>query len=65
MPLLQGKEDKSSPAPHEFMFHYCGDVIHSARYTPTQGIQRWSRVVFRVSLASKLDCIFYAALNYI
>ena len=31
MPLLTGKNQ--SP-PHEFLFHYCGDQLHAARYTP-------------------------------
>ena len=28
-PLLTGKSDRS---PHEFMFHYCTDVVHAVRW---------------------------------
>ena len=34
MPLLTGK---SQSPPHEFLFHYCGDQLHAARYTPGDG----------------------------
>ena len=32
--VLKGDVQKS---PHEFMFHYCDDIIHAARYIPTSG----------------------------
>ncbi|CAH1792263.1 unnamed protein product [Owenia fusiformis] len=34
LPLLKG--GKSDTPVHEFLVHYCGQVIHAARYTPEQ-----------------------------
>uniref|UniRef100_A0A3Q2Y5V6 Arylsulfatase H n=2 Tax=Hippocampus comes TaxID=109280 RepID=A0A3Q2Y5V6_HIPCM len=31
MPLLEGKRDRSG---HEFLFHYCGNHLHAARWHP-------------------------------
>lgn len=34
-PLLTGEEKIT---PHEIMFHYCGTMVHSARYRPRNGM---------------------------
>lgn len=34
LPLLQGHTEV---APHEFMFHYCGNTLHATRYIPNAG----------------------------
>ena len=35
LPLLKGE---TKVTPHEFMFHYCGDKLHAARYSPKTGM---------------------------
>lgn len=34
LPLFQGQ---TVAPPHEFMFHYCGSVLHAVRYIPKEG----------------------------
>ncbi|KAH3836225.1 hypothetical protein DPMN_109595 [Dreissena polymorpha] len=41
LPLLQGHTEA---APHEFMFHYCGNKLHATRYIPNTGKHVWKWV---------------------
>ncbi|XP_066268203.1 steryl-sulfatase-like [Branchiostoma lanceolatum] len=38
LPLLGGAKQ---PSPHDFMFHYCGNVLHAVRYRPKKGNVTW------------------------
>ncbi|XP_060039096.1 arylsulfatase L-like [Erinaceus europaeus] len=38
MPLLSGSPGRP---PHEFLFHYCEDVLHAARWHPARGGPVW------------------------
>ncbi|XP_053394808.1 steryl-sulfatase-like isoform X2 [Mercenaria mercenaria] len=41
LPLLKGGVLVS---PHDFLFHYCGNILHAARYRPRDGIKTWKLV---------------------
>ncbi|XP_035659881.1 arylsulfatase H-like [Branchiostoma floridae] len=38
LPLLGGAKQ---PSPHDFLFHYCGNVLHAVRYRPRKGSVTW------------------------
>ncbi|XP_066268202.1 steryl-sulfatase-like [Branchiostoma lanceolatum] len=38
LPLLGGAKQ---PSPHDFMFHYCGNILHAVRYRPKKGNVTW------------------------
>ncbi|XP_078584927.1 arylsulfatase D-like [Branchiostoma floridae x Branchiostoma japonicum] len=38
LPLLGGAKQ---PSPHDFLFHYCGNVLHAVRYRPRKGKVTW------------------------
>ncbi|KAK3093982.1 hypothetical protein FSP39_022467 [Pinctada imbricata] len=41
MPLLKRKR---SQTPHQFFYHYCGDILQAARYRPKSGNKVWKLV---------------------
>ena len=64
LPLLKG-DTKISP--HKFMFHYCGNRIHAARYRPETGkfVETMPLVQQRNFFIFPFTLLIYISINFV